>query len=228
MWSIQTDIVIRILVAFVLTFALGFEREIRGSAAGDRTFSLIGVCTSVIGVLSAQGAPTIMTGAVTGVGFIGAGLLFRQTEHDIGIVHGITTAATILAAAGIGAVAGEGELTLATLATGLVLLTLEIRYIPVLRVLDARRWADRFRSDTDGHGGVHIVTTERTDITVTGDGGRDAPPVVVQTGGGHPPAVVVQTGGDQDRQTVPAGSGRAGRRAPGDRDLPPGPGGGRG
>jgi putative Mg2+ transporter-C (MgtC) family protein len=197
MWSIHTDIVIRVAVAFGLTFVLGFEREIRGSAAGDRTFSLIGVGTAVIGVLSAQGAPNILTGAVTGVGFIGAGLLFRQTDHDIGVVHGITTAATILAAAGIGAVAGEGELTLAALATGLVLLALEIRYIPFVRVLDARRWSDRFKSDTDGHAGIHIVSTERTDIVVTGDGGQKMPPVVVQTGGDHPPAVVVQTGGDR-------------------------------
>jgi putative Mg2+ transporter-C (MgtC) family protein len=193
MWSIHTDIVIRILVAFGLTFVLGFEREVRGSSAGDRTFSLIGVGTAVIGVLSAQGAPNILTGAVTGVGFIGAGLLFRQTGADIGVVHGITTAATILAAAGIGAVAGEGELTLAAIATGLVLLSLEIRYIPFVRVLDARRWADRFKSDTDGHAGIHIVATERTDIVVTGDGGRKMPSVVVQAAD-HAPEVVVRTG----------------------------------
>lgn len=196
MWSIHTDIIVRVLVAFGLTFVLGFERELRGSSAGDRTFSLIGVGTAVIGVLSAQGAPNILTGAVTGVGFIGAGLLFRQTGADIGVVHGITTAATILAAAGIGAVAGEGELTLAAIATGLVLLALEIRYIPFVRVLDARRWADRFKSDTDPHDGVHIVAMERTDIVVTGDVDGKAPPVVVRTGE-HQPTVVVQTGGDR-------------------------------
>jgi len=203
MWSIHTDIVIRILVAFGLTFVLGFEREVRGSSAGDRTFSLIGVGTAVIGVLSAQGAPNILTGAVTGVGFIGAGLLFRQTGADIGVVHGITTAATILAAAGIGAVAGEGELTLACLATALVLLSLEIRYIPVVRMLDARRWADRFKSDTDGHDGIHIVATERTDIVVTGEGGRGTPPVVVRPVRDHPPAIIVQTGGDHDGPAEP-------------------------
>lgn len=202
MWSIHADIVIRLLVAFALTFVLGFEREVRGSAAGDRTFSLIGVGTAVIGVLSAEGAPTIMTGAVTGVGFLGAGLLFREAGQAIPVVHGITTAATILAAAGIGAVAGEGQLTLAVLATALVLLVLEIRYIPYVRVLDARRWADRFKSDSDGHGGIHIVATERTDIVVTGgDDRQPTPPIVVQTGDRAVPSVTV--GGENS--STPAG-----------------------
>ncbi|HKE67239.1 MAG TPA: MgtC/SapB family protein [Micromonosporaceae bacterium] len=164
MWSLNGAIVIRIVVAFVLTFALGWERQIRGSAAGDRTFALIGVATAVIGVL-ASGAPTIMTGAITGVGFIGAGLLFRGSDAQIGVVHGMTTAAAVLAAAAIGAIAGEGQPLLACLATAAVLLILEIRYIPVIRVLDASRWEHRFQSDRD-HG--HVVATERT-VTVIED-----------------------------------------------------------
>jgi len=143
MWSVNGDIVVRIVVAFLLTFALGWERQVRGSAAGDRTFSLIGVATAVIGVL-AQGALTIMTGAITGVGFIGAGLLFRGADAQIGVVHGMTTAASVLAAAAIGAVSGEGQPLLACIATAAVLLILELRYIPFLRMLDASRWEDRF------------------------------------------------------------------------------------
>jgi putative Mg2+ transporter-C (MgtC) family protein len=164
MWSVNGDIVVRVVVAFLLTFALGWERQVRGSAAGDRTFSLIGVATAVIGVL-AQGAPTIMTGAITGVGFIGAGLLFRGADAQIGTVHGMTTAASVLAAAAIGAVSGEGQPLLACIATAAVLLILELRYIPFLRALDASRWEDRFRSDPD-HG--HVLATERT-VTVIAD-----------------------------------------------------------
>lgn len=151
----QWLILARILVAFGLTFALGFERQLRGSAAGDRTFSLIGVATAVIGVLSAQGALTLLSGAVTGVGFIGAGLLFRQSDQNFGVVHGVTTAASILAAAGIGAAAGEGQLFLAFIATVLVLLILELRYIPGVRILDANRWKHRFQDDED-HDHIHI------------------------------------------------------------------------
>ncbi|HEY6422058.1 MAG TPA: MgtC/SapB family protein [Pseudonocardiaceae bacterium] len=118
--------------------------------AGDRTFALIGVATAVIGALSAaDAAPNPLAGAVTGVGFIGASLTFRQSIKDREVLRGITTAAVILAAAAIGAAAGEGHFVLATTATAVVLLVLEIRHLPLLRVLDARRWQDRFQDDVD-------------------------------------------------------------------------------
>jgi putative Mg2+ transporter-C (MgtC) family protein len=47
-----------------------------------------------------------LAGAVTGVGFIGAGLVFRQNDTRLAVLHGVTTAATILAAPAIGAAAG--------------------------------------------------------------------------------------------------------------------------
>ncbi len=61
----------------------------------------------------------------------------------------MTTAAAIFATAAIGAAAGEGKFALAALATGLVLIALEIRYLPGLRALDARRWAPRFTHDDE-------------------------------------------------------------------------------
>jgi putative Mg2+ transporter-C (MgtC) family protein len=138
-----------LLAAFALTYALGFERAIRGAAAGDRTFSLIGVGAAVVAALSQNGAPTILTGVITGVGFIGGGLTFRQSQAggEGDIVR--TTAATIFAAAAIGAAAGEGLLLLAVTGTALALLTLEIRHIPLLRLLDGRRWAVRYSEDAE-------------------------------------------------------------------------------
>ena len=132
-----------LLAAFALTYTLGFERALRGAAAGDRTFSLIGVGAAVVAALSQNGAPTVLTGVITGVGFIGGGLTFRQSQEgaDGDVVRGITTAATIFAAAAIGAAAGEGLLLLAVVGTVLALLSLEIRHIPLLRLLDGRRWA---------------------------------------------------------------------------------------
>jgi putative Mg2+ transporter-C (MgtC) family protein len=158
----QLVIVLHVLLAFTLTFAIGFERELRGSPAGDRTFALIGVASGVIGVLASQnGALSILTGAVTGVGFIGAGMLFRPSADPLATMHGVTTAATIIAAAAIGAASGEGELWLAFVGTLLILLVLELRYIPYIRVLDARRWSERFKSDADPH---HLTSTT---VTVT-------------------------------------------------------------
>lgn len=153
----------RLLLGFALTYVLGFEREVRGSSAGDRTFAMVGVAGSMIGIFAGLNAPTALAGAVTGVGFIGAGLLFRQpvepsanaTEkhaaNRAAILHGVTTAAAIVAAAMIGAAAGEGLPQVAIAGTALVLLTLELRYIPFLRVLDARRWYPYFRNDDDWH-----------------------------------------------------------------------------
>lgn len=156
----------RIALAFGLTFALGFERELRGSAAGDRTFALVGIAGAVIGIFAAHNAPTALAGAVTGVGFIGAGLLFRPSTPPPGAtgqggrsagqlvtLHGVTTAAAILSAAVIGASAGEGLPLVAIGATVFVLLALELRYIPILRILDAGRYSARFRSDDEPHPG---------------------------------------------------------------------------
>ena len=144
-------------VAFALTYLLGFERNLRGSAAGDRTFSLIGVGSAVVAVLAKDGnAPNALAGVITGVGFIGAGVVFRPSpagdQHFADTVRGITTAAAIFAAAAIGAAAGQGRLALACGGTALILLALEIRYLPVLHLADGRRWAGRFQTDDNEPG----------------------------------------------------------------------------
>lgn len=141
------ELVARIAVAWGLTFALGFERQIRGAMAGDRTFSLLGAATALIGLLSDHGSTTILAGAVTGIGFIGGGLCFRQTVQEHEVLHGITTAASIFAAAAIGAACGLGLIKEAIAATFVTLLTLELRHVPLLRTLDARRWVGLVHHD---------------------------------------------------------------------------------
>jgi putative Mg2+ transporter-C (MgtC) family protein len=134
-------------VAVGLTYGLGFERAIRGAPAGDRVFAAIGAGSGVIGIIGAHGAPNAIAGAITGIGFIGGGLVFRQAFGSQQVVMGITTAAAIFAAAGIGAAAGQGRLIVATVATALSLFVLEIRHIRWLRMLDGRRWARFFPDD---------------------------------------------------------------------------------
>jgi len=143
-------------LAFVLTYLLGFERDLRGSPAGDRTFSLIGVGSAIIAVLAKDGnAPNALAGVITGVGFIGAGVVFRPNLagaprwHLIDTVKGVTTAATIFAAAAIGAACGFGRLILGTGGTALVLLALEVRHVPLLKFADGRRYASRFADDQE-------------------------------------------------------------------------------
>jgi hypothetical protein len=97
------------LVAAVgLTYALGFERAVRGAPAGDRVFALIGAGSGVIGIIGAHGAPNAIAGAITGIGFIGGGLVFRRAIGRSRVVVGLNTAAAIFAAAAIGGAAGQG------------------------------------------------------------------------------------------------------------------------
>ena len=133
---------LRMLVALGLTFAIGFERELRGSPAGDRTFSLIGLGSAVIAYLALDGAPNALAGVVTGIGFIGAGVIVHSDEA-VGMVRGVTTAATIYLAAAIGAAAGQGQLLMATEATLISLFLLEVRHVKVLRFFDGRYWRQR-------------------------------------------------------------------------------------
>jgi putative Mg2+ transporter-C (MgtC) family protein len=138
---------VHILVAVALTYALGFERDLRGSPIGDRVFALIGVAAGLVGVFSVEGAPTALQGVLTGIGFIGAAVVFRQDLGRVQQVRGLTTAAALFAAVTIGAAAGEGRLLLATVSTAIALLVLELRYIRGLMLLDGRRWTSRFRND---------------------------------------------------------------------------------
>jgi putative Mg2+ transporter-C (MgtC) family protein len=141
----ETVDMVHVLVAAGLTYAIGFERDLRRAGAGERVFALIGVGAGIVGVLAAHGAPTALTGVLTGVGFIGAGLLFRQERPEF--VRGLTTAAAILAAVAIGAAAGDGQVLVAVVGTAITLLVLEGRYVRLFRLLDARRYSGRFRHE---------------------------------------------------------------------------------
>ena len=139
-WSL----LVRIVVGFALAYAFGFERQLRGSVAGDRTFSMVGAAAAAITAVAAKSSPQAIAGVVTGVGFIGAGVVFHG---DMGLIRGVTTAATIFAAAAIGIVVGYGHILLGVLITAMLLLTLELQHIPVLRRLDAHLYANRFQND---------------------------------------------------------------------------------
>ena len=134
----------RIAVAFGLSFVIGFEREIRGAPAGDRTFALVGLGAAAVTAVTERISPQAIGGVVTGIGFIGAGLVFRGRA---GMVVGMTSAATIWAVSAVGIVAGTGHLVLAAGTAALVLIDLELRQVPVLRRLDARRYSGMVPDD---------------------------------------------------------------------------------
>lgn len=112
------DWVIRLGVAVALSGLIGFEREARQKAAGLRTHALVGLGATLftlVGVSAFPGGDSSRVAAqvVTGVGFLGAGAIFRSGPS----VHGLTTAAGLWAVAAIGVVVGVGELLIATVAT---------------------------------------------------------------------------------------------------------------
>jgi len=111
---------VRVLVALAIGAIIGGEREYRSKAAGFRTLTLICLGSAVFTILSlrlgAHSSPDrIASNIVTGIGFLGAGVIFKD-----GItISGLTTATSIWATAALGMAAGAGEFRLA--AVGLVL-----------------------------------------------------------------------------------------------------------
>jgi putative Mg2+ transporter-C (MgtC) family protein len=138
--SVQLSLLGRASLAALLGFAIGLEREFRGKSAGDRTFALLAFAAAAmtgIGaeVLGPDGASRVIQGVVTGVGFLGAGLIFRRAPGD---VRGLTTAASSWAATAIGVVVGMGAYVVATFGAALVLVILELDRIPILRKIRAQ------------------------------------------------------------------------------------------
>ncbi|MDQ2727360.1 MAG: MgtC/SapB family protein [Actinomycetota bacterium] len=138
-------LIARVAVGVGLSFAVGFEREVRGASAGDRTFSVVGISAAAVAAAVVTVAPNAIAGVLTGVGFIGAGLVFRAGE---GTVRGVTTASAIFACTAIGVVAGTGHLLLAVFVAAVVLLLLELPYVPVLNRLDGSRYRRPPKDDT--------------------------------------------------------------------------------
>jgi putative Mg2+ transporter-C (MgtC) family protein len=128
-----------------VAFAFGFERQLRGSAAGNRTFLLIGGTAAAVTAVAGTRSPQAVAGILTGIGFIGAGLVFVHGAT----VRGLTSAATVFAVAGIGIVFGYGHLYLGLFVGAVYLLMLELQHIPGLRFLDASTYAERFANDAD-------------------------------------------------------------------------------
>lgn len=106
------DYLLRILLALVLGFCIGFERKSRAKEAGIRTHALVAVGAALFTIISKYGftdlgdvdGARIAAQIVAGVGFLGAGMIMHQRQ----VIHGLTTAAGIWATAGVGMAAAAG------------------------------------------------------------------------------------------------------------------------
>lgn len=142
---LHTDIhlLARVALACAFAFSIGFERQLRGSPAGNRTFVLIGGTAAAVTSVAGRTSPQAVAGILTGIGFIGAGVVFIHGPT----IRGLTSAATVFATAGIGIVLGYGHLYLGLFIAIGFLFMLELQHIPGLRFLDASTYADRFAND---------------------------------------------------------------------------------
>lgn len=128
---IYGDDILKIVLSAVVGCLVGLEREIRRKPAGFRTLALICLGATVFTICSYKlGIDTnrdrIAANIITGVGFLGAGVIFRNN----GSVSGITTAATIWIAAALGMLIGIGEYWLSLITLGLSLIILyALQYI---------------------------------------------------------------------------------------------------
>jgi putative Mg2+ transporter-C (MgtC) family protein len=112
---------INLAAAVVLSSIIGFEREWHSRLAGVRTNTLVALgAATFVGfsdLVPGEGSPTrIAAQVVSGIGFLGAGLIFREGST----VRGLNTAATVWCSAGVGVLAGAGFLAAACVATAFV------------------------------------------------------------------------------------------------------------
>jgi putative Mg2+ transporter-C (MgtC) family protein len=119
------DIIGRLVLAGLCSAAVGFEREASNKAAGLRTHTLVGVGAasfSIVSIIGFDGPDESRLAAqiVTGVGFLGAGAIFRSGMA----VQGLTTAAGIWAVAAVGVAAGSGSYALAVITTIVILVVM--------------------------------------------------------------------------------------------------------
>jgi putative Mg2+ transporter-C (MgtC) family protein len=138
--SLQLALFGRIALAAGLGYLIGLERQLRGKAAGDRTFALLAMGACALVAMSIElfplSADRVIQGVATDVGCLGAGIIFRRTER----VKGLTTAAAAWAATAIGVLCGARLYLVAGLTTLLTILLLESIALPGL---------SRFESETD-------------------------------------------------------------------------------
>ena len=141
----NSEIIIKLLVSMSLGMVVGVERYLAHKTAGMRTYSLVAMGSALFIIISESISashiaisnisinPSQMAAAViTGIGFLGAGLILHQESRVIGI----TSASGLWVAAGIGMAVGFGLYALAIFATILILFIFVILWLLEKKIID--------------------------------------------------------------------------------------------
>jgi len=125
--TIDWNFILRIFVAGLLGGLIGFERELRAKEAGVRTHFIVALGSALFMIISQYAfsgrfdASRVAAQVVSGIGFIGAGVIIFQKN----VVRGVTTAAGLWVAAAIGLACGSAMYPVAIAATLMTILVLE-------------------------------------------------------------------------------------------------------
>lgn len=119
-FGIANDDIIKVVLAVVCGGLLGLERQYKNKTAGFRTIILICLGSAIFTMVAQHAGQVANLNIVTGVGFIGAGVIFKDNIA----VSGLTTAAVIWISAAIGMADGSGNYMLAFISTVITLMVL--------------------------------------------------------------------------------------------------------
>jgi putative Mg2+ transporter-C (MgtC) family protein len=166
-------------LAFGLSALIGLEREIRQKSAGLRTYTLVGVAAALIMLVSKYGFANVLSERVildpsriaaqivTGIGFIGGGLIFVRRDS----VRGLTTAAIVWLTAAVGMACGAGLPVLAVFVTALHFVVIFL-FSYIVERLPHSRWTPSPLNVTyeDGRGVLReiLVACTHHDFAVSG------------------------------------------------------------
>ncbi|MFN6513170.1 MAG: MgtC/SapB family protein [Nostoc sp. CreGUA01] len=131
------NVIFRLCIALLTGGIIGWEREIRGKPAGLRTHMLVSLGSALFTIIplqtgeletSADAFSRVIQGIATGVGFLGAGEIVRQSSQPSEQleIKGLTSAAAIWVSAGLGIAAGCGLWQLALIGSVLTFLVLKV------------------------------------------------------------------------------------------------------
>ena len=108
--KVELIIVSKLIVSFLLGAFIGFDRERHSSAAGIRTYAAVCIGATLFTAIANHlvgdtgAASRVVANIITGVGFLGAGIIYRN--NSAGTSHGLTTAATVWCTAAVGVAIG--------------------------------------------------------------------------------------------------------------------------
>lgn len=135
--------IVKLFLALLAGAIVGAEREYRSKSAGLRTLTLISVGSALFTIISIHvgGDPArIAANIVTGIGFLGAGIIFKEDNR----VRGLTTAATVWCVAALGMCIGIGAYQLAG-AGVLVMLMILFLMVPLQNAIEQTRQSRSYR-----------------------------------------------------------------------------------